>query len=132
MLHHVSFGVRDIHRSAQFYDAVFAALGYERVWTDEGKGSSSAAIGYGEKGSGDKFAIKLQEAATMAPGAGFHLAFSAKSRSAVDAFHSAGLQHGGSDNGAPGLRPHYGPAYYAAFVIDPDGHHLEAVINTTE
>ncbi len=129
MLHHISFGVSDIERSAKFYDAVLAALGYERVWTDAGKGKSGAAVGYGEKGGGDKFAIKLQQGVPLAPGPGFHLAFAAKSRAAVDAFHLAAMQTGGSDNGAPGLRLHYGPAYYAAFVVDPDGHHIEAVIN---
>jgi catechol 2,3-dioxygenase-like lactoylglutathione lyase family enzyme len=59
----------------------------------------------------------------------FHLAFTAPSRSAVDEFHKAALLHGGEDNGAAGLRPDYGDEYYAAFVIDPDGYHIEAVIN---
>lgn len=61
------------------------------------------------------------------PGPGFHLAFDAPDHAAVDAFHAAGLAAGGRDNGQPGLRPHYGATYYAAFLIDPDGHHLEAV-----
>ena len=61
------------------------------------------------------------------PGPGFHLAFDAPSRSAVDAFHAAGVENGGVDLGAPGLRPHYGENYYAAFVADPDGYKLEAV-----
>ena len=63
------------------------------------------------------------------PGAGFHLAFGAPSREAIDAFHARGLAAGGLDNGRPGPRPAYGKHYYAAFVIDPDGHHLEAVSN---
>lgn len=130
MIHHISFGVSDMGRSAKFYDAVLGALGYERVWTDAGEGKSGAAVGYGEKGGGDKFAIKLQRVTPLAPGPGFHLAFAARSRGAVDAFHLAALQNGGSDNGPPGLRPNYRPAYYAAFVVDPDGHHIEAVINT--
>ncbi|TMJ41600.1 MAG: hypothetical protein E6G90_19900, partial [Alphaproteobacteria bacterium] len=58
---------------------------------------------------------------------GFHLAFNARMHTAVDFFHSAALKTGGTDNGRPGLRPHYGPDYYAAFVIDPDGHRIEAV-----
>jgi len=66
----------------------------------------------------------------VAPGEGFHLAFTASDRAAVDAFHAAALRHGGADNGPPGLRPHYGPGYYAAFVIDPDGYRIEAVINS--
>ena len=61
------------------------------------------------------------------PGPGFHLAFTAPSRAAVDAFHAAAMEAGGRDEGAPGLRPRYGAAYYAAFVIDSDGHKLEAV-----
>ena len=62
-----------------------------------------------------------------APGPGFHLAFAAPSREAVDAFHACALRAGGTDNGAPGRRPHYGPHYYAAFLVDPDGHRIEAV-----
>jgi len=63
------------------------------------------------------------------PGPGFHLAFRAPSRAAVDRFHAAALAAGGASDGAPGPRPDYGPTYYAAFVIDPDGHKLEAVYN---
>jgi catechol 2,3-dioxygenase-like lactoylglutathione lyase family enzyme len=123
MLHHVSFGVSDLARAAAFYDAVLAPLGYERVWT------TATGIGYGRDGGGDKFALKLTEGPAI-PGRGFHLAFSAESRDAVDRFHAAALLHGGSDNGAPGLRARYGPHYYAAFIIDPDGYRIEAVINT--
>lgn len=60
---------------------------------------------------------------------GFHLAFSASCRNDVDIFHQKALLHGGKDNGKPGLRPHYSEGYYAAFIIDPDGYHLEAVID---
>ncbi len=123
MLHHVSFGVADLPRSAAFYDATLATLGYVRAWTD------SSAVGYGLPAQGDRLAIKLGKHGVVAPGAGFHLAFTAPSRPAVDAFHRAALQHGGQDNGAPGLRPQYGAGYYAAFVIDPDGYRIEAVIN---
>jgi len=123
MLHHVSFAVADLQRSAAFYDAALSTLGYVRVWTDE------TAIGYGPPGGGDKFAIKVRGPATVVPGPGFHLAFSAPGREAVAAFYRAALAHGGRDNGAPGLRPHYGPDYYAAFVFDPDGYRIEAVLN---
>ena len=122
MLHHLSFAVADLGRSAAFYDAVLAALGYERVWTDKN------AIGYGLAGGGDKFAIK-QGAQGAVPGPGFHVAFAAPSRDAVQRFHEQALAHGGADNGAPGLRPHYGEHYYAAFVVDPDGYRIEGVIN---
>ncbi|CDM62208.1 MULTISPECIES: VOC family protein [Rhizobium] len=127
MLHHASFGVSNIQTSSSFYDAVFSALGYSRVWEDLTPGSADQAIGYGPPDSGDKFAIKLRAGAAISGGSGHHLAFAAPSREAVNAFHLAALEHGGVDNGGPGLRPHYGPHYYAAFVIDPDGNHIEAV-----
>jgi catechol 2,3-dioxygenase-like lactoylglutathione lyase family enzyme len=122
LLHHVSFAVTDLERAAVFYDAALRALGYARVWTD------ATAIGYGESADGgDRFAIKLITAGRVVPGPGFHLAFSAPDRESVDAFHRAALQAGGRDNGPPGLRPQYGPDYYAAFVFDPDGYRIEAV-----
>ncbi|MFS8144891.1 glyoxalase [Rhizobium sp. R635] len=132
MLHHVSLGVSDIERSAAFYDAAFAALGYVRVWDDLRPGETGQAIGYGLPGGGDKLAIKHRPEGQRPPGPGFHLAFAASSRQAVDRFHAAAIAHGGRDNGHPGLRPHYGEHYYAAFVIDPDGHALEAVFNSAE
>lgn len=121
MLGHLSFGVNDLRRSGAFYDGVLAALGYVRVWAD------ADAIGYGESGQNDKFALFARPGEAAAPGAGFHLAFAAPSRSAVDEFHAAALLLGGQDLGAPGLRTHYAPTYYAAFVADPDGYKLEAV-----
>ena len=113
-------GVSDLERAIAFYDAALAPLGLIRVWTN------NDAAGYGPSGQGDLLALKLRPAASP-PGPGFHLAFDAPSREAVDAFHSAALGAGATDNGAPGLRPHYGSSYYAAFVIDPEGYPLEAV-----
>jgi catechol 2,3-dioxygenase-like lactoylglutathione lyase family enzyme len=130
MLHHVSFGVTDIERAGAFYDAVLAPLGYVRVWSEVAPGRASKAIGYGLPGEGDKLALKHRPGTSVAPGPGFHLAFAAPTRDAVDQFYAAAIAGGGRDNGAPGLRPHYGPDYYAAFVIDPDGYCIEAVINT--
>ena len=124
MLHHVSFAVRDLDRAGAFYDAVLEPLGFARVW------ATPTGIGYGRAGGGDKLALKLTPDDLVVPGRGFHLAFAAESRHAVDRFHAAALRHGGSDNGAPGLRVRYGPDYYAAFVIDPDGYRIEAVLNT--
>ncbi|GAB4170200.1 MAG: VOC family protein [Thalassobaculales bacterium] len=121
MLGHLSFGVEDLARAARFYDGVLGALGFVRVWGHE------RGVGYGEPGRGDKLALFARPGVARAPGPGFHLAFDAPDRAAVDAFHAAALAAGGSDAGPPGLRPHYGPTYYAAFVIDPDGHKLEAV-----
>jgi catechol 2,3-dioxygenase-like lactoylglutathione lyase family enzyme len=121
MLHHISLGVRDLERAAAFYDAVLAPLGYARVWTHP------TAVGYGEPGGGDRLAIKQADGARP-PAAGFHVAFCAPTRAAVSAFHEAAMRAGGSDNGPPGPRPQYGPEYFAAFVVDPDGHRLEAVL----
>ena len=121
MLHHLSFGTADLARSTAFYDAVLAALGYARVWSDD------TAVGYGYPGAGDKLAIKLRSDAIAVPGPGFHVAFAAADRNAVARFYEAALEHGGKDNGPPGLRPHYGENYYAAFVFDPDGYPIEAV-----
>ncbi|WP_338723596.1 VOC family protein [Devosia sp. XK-2] len=120
MLGHISFGVGDIQRAAVFYDSTLAALGYARLWTGE-KG-----LGYGRPDGGEKLNL-FEVVAPIAPGPGFHLAFDAPDETAVDRFHSAALLFGGVDEGAPGLRPHYGRTYYAAFVRDPDGHKLEAV-----
>ena len=121
VLGHLSFGVANLERAGRFYDAVFAPLGFVRVWTED------TGIGFGEPGAGDKLALFARPGEARPPGPGFHLAFNAPSRAAVDAFHAAALAAGGSDAGAPGLRPQYSPTYYAAFVIDPDGHKLEAV-----
>ena len=122
MLHHISLGVRDLAHAGAFYDAALGALGFRRVFEDD------TAIGYGLIDNKDLLCLKLRAEAT-APGNGFHLALTATSHAAVDAFHAAALRIGGRDNGAPGPRPDYGPHYYAAFLVDPDGHRIEAVIN---
>ena len=123
MLHHISLAVSDLERSAAFYDATLGALGYRRVW------SFPDAIGHGSEDGNDRFAIKKRGDTVLAPSPGFHLAFEANDESSVQAFHAAALRSGGTDNGAPGLRTRYAPRYYAAFVLDPDGYALEAVIN---
>ena len=121
MLDHVSLGVRDLSRSMAFYDAVLAPLGQVRVWTDERR-----AAGYGAPGGNDKLALFARPEAHAA-GPGTHLALTATSDAAVEAAWTAALASGGSDEGAPGQRPHYGAGYFAAFVRDPDGHKLELV-----
>jgi len=121
MLSHLSFGVEDLARAAAFYDRVLAPLGYGRVW------ASATGVGFGPPGENDKLALFPRPGDAAPPGPGFHLALSAPSRAAVDAFHAAAMAAGGRDEGGPGLRLHYGAAYYAAFVVDLDGHKLEAV-----
>lgn len=127
MLAHLSLSVADLHRAAAFYDAVLEPLGCVRLWT------TRTAVGYGPAGSAaasDKLAL-IESSGRAEPGSGFHLAFAATSREAVDAFHAAAMQAGAIDDGAPGLRPHYGAGYYAAFVVDLDGHAIEAVFHGT-
>jgi catechol 2,3-dioxygenase-like lactoylglutathione lyase family enzyme len=119
MLDHISIGVRDIKRARGFYDAALAPLGYTCV-SDYG-----TMLGYGAK----QAALWVGEAKTPVPPdpeSGLHFCFTAPTRVAVDAFHAAALKAGGRDNGKPGLRADYGPNYYAAFVVDPDGYRLEA------
>ena len=132
MLHHISFAVTDIERAAKFYDHALSALGYVRVFEDLRPGGEDQAIGYGLEGEGDKFCIKQAGASSASAGHGFHLAFAAPNRNSVHEFHEQALLHGGKDNGGPGPRPEYGPNYYACFVIDPDGHRIEAVITVSD
>jgi len=121
VLHHLSVPVSNLQRSADFYDPVLGALGYVRAW------STAHEVGYGVDAAEDRFAIKFRGSSLSVPGPGFHIAFAARTREAVAAFHRQALQHGGRDDGGPGLRPQYAPDYYAAFVIDPDGYRIEAV-----
>jgi catechol 2,3-dioxygenase-like lactoylglutathione lyase family enzyme len=123
MFDHISIGVRDLERSVVFYDAALAPLGYTRLFT------SRRAAGYGPPGFGGEapFAIIAFQDEATPPERGQHLAWAAGSREAVDGFWAAAVAAGGADDGPPGVRLNYDPGYYAAFVIDPDGHRLEAV-----
>ena len=124
MLNHVSVGVRDVNRSRRFYDAALRPLGLVRI-VDFGEGRGSD-YGADPAQFGVEFTITRKgEVKTPIPGA--HLCFRAPDRAAVDAFHVAALAAGGQDDGVPGLRPNYHPHYYGAFVLDPDGHRIEAV-----
>jgi catechol 2,3-dioxygenase-like lactoylglutathione lyase family enzyme len=119
MIDHVSIGVRDIARSKQFYDAALKPLGYTCLSKSDG------SLGYGAE------AVALWIGAADRPvppdmKSGLHFCFTAPDRRSVDAFHTAALKAGGRDNGKPGLRDDYGPSYYAAFVVDPDGYRIEA------
>ena len=122
MLHHVSIGVTDVARAAQFYDRVLQELGYKRVFEVLPYG-----IGYGDKQP--SFWVQLpHDQQPAAVGNGAHVAFNATSEEMIRAFHRAALDAGGSDDGAPGPRPDYGPDYFGAFVRDLDGNKIEAVL----
>jgi catechol 2,3-dioxygenase-like lactoylglutathione lyase family enzyme len=119
VIDHVSIGVSDLVRSRDFYARALAPLGFAEIgpWRD---GAPQIAFGLEEAAD---FAISTE----YGPGASVHVAFAADRREQVDAFYSAALAAGGRDNGRPGLRPEYSEGYYGAFVIDPDGHNIEAV-----
>lgn len=128
MIDHMGFAISDLARSKAFYDAALAPLGLPVIMTvtpeQTGKGT---AIGYGKDGN-PFFWIGDNEAV----GEGTHVAFRVDTRREVEDFHAAALAAGGTDHGAPGLREHYGPNYYAAYVLDPDGANIEAVTYSAE
>jgi catechol 2,3-dioxygenase-like lactoylglutathione lyase family enzyme len=127
MLDHVSVGVIDLDRSRRFYDAALRPLGIVRTLDFEDRGSD---YGFAAGQTGVEFTITRE--AAVAPLAGMHLCFRAADRDAVHAFHAAALGTGGRDDGPPGLRTRYHGDYYAAFVLDPDGHRIEAVCHAPE
>jgi len=120
MLDHVTLGASDIGRSIAFYDQAFAAIGIERLYAE---GKTFAGYGVGKKAF---FWIGRKDVDIT----GTHVAFAVADRASVDRFHAAALAAGGRDNGAPGLRPHYHSNYYGAFILDPDGHNIEAVCHS--
>lgn len=119
MFDHVKFGVRDFAASKAFYLQALAPIGVQLL----GEGEPS----YGVELGVPKGASSLCLFQTAAVPAHLHIAFVAERREQVDAFYRAALAAGGRDNGPPGLRPNYHPSYYAAFVIDPEGHNIEMV-----
>ena len=122
MLDHISLGISNLARARKFYDAALKPLGYKMVWPVAGYG-----YGYGAVAGEAKFWIGLPLAKRKPKAcAGSHVAFVASNRKAVDAFYKAAIKAGGKDNGKPGLRADYGPNYYAAFAVDPDGYRIEA------
>lgn len=124
MIDHVGLRVSDYERSKAFYVAALAPLGYGLVMELREAGPHA---GFGSGGKPD-FWIGKGKGST----AGAHVAFAASDRATVRAFYEAALAAGASDNGPPGLRPQYHPAYYGAFVLDPDGHNVEAVCHQPE
>ncbi len=121
MLHHVSIGVSDLARSAAFYDAVLGALGYRRFMEKAG------TVSWRPDGGGSAFWINQRDGLSTPPDNGNHIAFRAPSNEQVDGFYAAAIEVGARDDGAPGFRPEYRDTYYGAFVLDPDGHKIEAV-----
>ena len=121
MLDHVIVGVTDLKRSTTFFEAALEPLGYSVGFPGEREVGFNNAQGYPD------FWIRLED--SVAP---VHVAFKVETRALVDAFYAAAIAAGASDNGAPGLRPHYHEAYYAAFVLDADGHNIEAVCGEPE
>jgi catechol 2,3-dioxygenase-like lactoylglutathione lyase family enzyme len=122
MIDHVVFFVTDMTRSRAFYDLALVPLGLKRITGDD-----HAFAGYGVPGKGDFWIGPAK-----APPSATHVAFRAPDRATVDRFYEIAITAGGRDNGAPGLRPQYAPTYYGAFVLDPDGHNIEAVCYAAE
>lgn len=119
MIDHVSVRTSDLVKSKEFYTKALAPIGYSLLMDLPDYG----AAGFGAGGKADLW--------LSAKGASDdnHVAFSANDKASVDAFYKAGLEAGGTDNGAPGYRKEYTPGYYAAFVTDPDGHNIEVVFH---
>ena len=118
-LDHVAIAVADYDTSIGFYNSALAPLGFKVLMAFDNEGGKTS--GYGDQNPffwvGDGGAVEGR----------LHIAFAAKSRAEVDAFYTAAVAAGGCDNGPAGVRQHYHPTYYAAFVLDPDGHNIEAV-----
>ncbi len=119
MINHISIGTADIAKARKFYDADLKPLGYTCV----SKGDTSLGYGAGDAGL---WVLKADRPVAQNAESGLHLCFDAPTRKSVDAFYKAALGAGGKDNGKPGIRESYGANYYAAFVVDPDGHRIEA------
>jgi catechol 2,3-dioxygenase-like lactoylglutathione lyase family enzyme len=117
MLDHISIGVSDVEQSKRFYDLALLPLGIERLYAE-----GDTAAGYGIRPKAFFWIGERNARQTSV-----HIAFAAPDRATVDRFYQAALAAGASDNGPPGIRPHYHPNYYGAFVLDPDGHNIEAV-----
>ena len=120
MIDHVSVGVADLERAAKFYDAAFAPLGMKRLI------ERPANIGFGK--TYPEFWINLRAGMKPVPAeSGTHICLRAKTTDEIQAFYDAVMKAGGTDDGPPGVRPHFHLKYFAAFVADPDGNRIEVV-----
>jgi len=127
MIDHMGISVTDYAAAKAFYDKALAPLGASLVMTVPPEFVGGRKVGgYGR----DRPVFWLTEGNRQTPP--IHVAFTAESRADVNAFYEAAIDAGGTDNGAPGLRPHYHENYYGAFVLDPDGHNIEAVCHKPE
>jgi catechol 2,3-dioxygenase-like lactoylglutathione lyase family enzyme len=124
VIDHLTIGVSDLEASRRFYAQALEPLGFSEIgaWSDAGR-----EIAFGLEEANDFGLSDRYEA-----GGQLHIAFAADTRAQVDAFHAAALAAGGRDNGHPGPRPEYSAGYYGAFVLDPDGHNVEAVCHEEE
>jgi catechol 2,3-dioxygenase-like lactoylglutathione lyase family enzyme len=124
MFSHITLGTNDLDRARRFYEPAMATLGIGVPFALPGM------LIYGEMVGPKLFVLTPFDGGAATSGNGTHVALLAKSRAEVDAFHAAALAHGGRDEGAPGLRPHYHANYYGAYVRDPDGNKLQAVCHS--
>lgn len=124
MFSHVTIGADEPEKLEGFYDAVLAALGIAPFFKLPG------TLSYGTAAGPKVFVLKPFNGEAHVPGNGGHVAFLAPDRASVDAFHAKALEMGGTSEGAPGLRPHYHPNYYGAYVRDPAGNKLQAVCHS--
>ena len=126
MIDHMGVGVSDPVKSRRFYEQALAPLGYQVLAEIPVEFTGGAVVlGFGVPPKPDFW---MNQGQPQVPH--IHVAFHAENRAAVDAFHRAAIAAGGRDNGPPGLRPHYHEHYYGAFVLDPDGHNIEACCHT--
>ena len=124
MFSHITLGSDDFTRARPFWIAVMQVLGHPVLFERAG------GIAFGEPAGPKTFIGPAFDGQPARPGNGVHVAYLVSTRAQVDAFHAAALANGGSDEGAPGLRPHYHPNYYGAYVRDPDGNKLQAVCHS--
>jgi len=124
MLNHISIGVSSIAGAKAFYNAALKPLGSRCLSED------TTSLGYGSE-QVVFWVLKSDQPVPDDASSGLHVCFDAPTTASVDHFHAAGLRHGGKDHGKPGPRPDYGPAYYAAFLMDPDGYRIEACCSKT-